>query len=359
MPTLNISPTNPSITLGQTQKFTAEILDPIPESVTTYKWFVDGELDDTSSTETFSLTPNTIGEKIIKVESTSTRSEEPVVLTDETTLTIKKKTMNPIVNIEVDKSTTEVGNTVKFTVKIEDAPEGSTTKYLWDSGETEESINVVTTEVGNLKKECTVTISHSDYDTKEINASSTVDVTAKTMDDVILDIVITPDKVKVGEDYEVEAIVTGGPSDKSIKYKWNTGQESSKFTITAKDIGIIKYECTITVDAKDYLSFSTKSSHSVSIEKAPEEPEIACRYIHPLDHRKSAYLWVGYWVLEEIEKAVEEDIDWKKPNNTDLKYKCDLQTLAVMLETYPNIEVQESRNGYILSKEDIENGVIY
>lgn len=202
MPTIKITPANSSITIGQTQSFTAEISDPVPGSATTYKWFVDGELDDTSAIETFSLTPSTAGAKTIKVESTSTDSEaEPVVLTD---------------------------------------------------------------------------------------------------------------------------------------------------------------ECTITVDAENYLTFTTKSSHSVTVEKASPEYEEGCtKYIHSLDHRESAYLWQGWWVMKEIEAAVEKGIDWKNPDETELNYKCDLKTIAYMLDKFPNIEIQESKNGYILNKATIESGYIY
>lgn len=361
MPTIKITPANSSITIGQTQSFTAEISDPVPGSVTTYKWFVDGGLDDTSAIGTFSLTPSTAGAKTIKVESTSTDSEaEPVVLTDETTLTVNKKTMSPTATIETDKTTVVVGGKIKFTAKTSAVPESSVIKYLWDSGETTESVEITTSSVGSIKKECTITITHPDYDTKEIKASSTVSVTAKPITGIVLNVVITPNKVKVGEEYEVEAIVTGGPTGKTVKYSWNNGQSTAKFKVTAEEVGDVKYECTITVDAENYLTFTTKSSHSVAVEKASPEYEEGCtKYIHPLDHRESAYLWQGWWVMKEIEAAVEKGIDWKNPDETELNYKCDLKTIAYMLDKFPNIEIQESKNGYILNKATIESGYIY
>ena len=181
---------------------------------------------------------------------------------------------------------------------------------------------------------------------------------------------ITPEspKVKVGDSTTFTAAVEGN-TDETLTYAWTVDgvkKGSDKNTITVKSDSEGKQEVKVvltitpTGEEPEVSTIEAKTTITVTEEKIPDpEPETACRYVHPLDHRESAYIWVGYWVMEEIENAVEAGIDWKKPDSTDLKYKCDLKTLAFMLEKYPNIDVQESRNGYILSKDDIEAGVIY
>lgn len=80
--------------------------------------------------------------------------------------------------------------------------------------------------------------------------------------------------------------------------------------------------------------------------------------IHPLDHRGTAFAEAGYWVIEEISKAVFFNIDWKTDYST-LKYSDDLKTLAEMFDKYDFVEVQESKNGYIFDKTEIEAGYAY
>lgn len=82
------------------------------------------------------------------------------------------------------------------------------------------------------------------------------------------------------------------------------------------------------------------------------------RYIHELETRKSAFLVVGYWVIEEIQRAKALGLDWKTDYDK-LRYSDDLYTLAYMLEHYEKVEVQESRNGYLFDKAQVEAGYPY
>ena len=80
--------------------------------------------------------------------------------------------------------------------------------------------------------------------------------------------------------------------------------------------------------------------------------------IHPLPCRNSAYIWVGWWVMDEIEKLTNEGKDWKNPPE-DSKYKPHLATLAKMITDYPEVDVQESRHGRIVHRSALDLGVIY
>lgn len=82
------------------------------------------------------------------------------------------------------------------------------------------------------------------------------------------------------------------------------------------------------------------------------------RYIHELKTRNSAFLVVGYWVIEEIQRAKSLGLDWKTDYDK-LRYSDDLYTLAYMLDHYEKVEIQESRNGYLFDKAQVEAGYPY
>lgn len=70
--------------------------------------------------------------------------------------------------------------------------------------------------------------------------------------------------------------------------------------------------------------------------------------------RNEAYMWIGWWVWDEIREAVKTGIDWTIDiMNSSFKYKCELQKVASLLVKYPQVEIQESRNGYILGREQL------
>lgn len=81
------------------------------------------------------------------------------------------------------------------------------------------------------------------------------------------------------------------------------------------------------------------------------------RYIAPLPWRKAGFIWIGWWVLDEIKEALIDKFNWvDDPMNDRFTYKEDMSTLAWGFNTYDNLEVQESRNGYILGREELIDG---
>ena len=79
------------------------------------------------------------------------------------------------------------------------------------------------------------------------------------------------------------------------------------------------------------------------------------KYIHDLrPARDAGFIWIGWWVIDEINKAVKDKFDWiSDPINSRFKYKDDLYTLANGFSKWNDLEIQESRNGYILNKKDV------
>lgn len=82
-------------------------------------------------------------------------------------------------------------------------------------------------------------------------------------------------------------------------------------------------------------------------------------YVHPLPWRESAYIWIGWWVMDEIQRITKEGKDWRLATPDDSKYYCHIALLAKMLEDYDEVDVQESRNGYIIHHDQLSSGIIY
>lgn len=90
----------------------------------------------------------------------------------------------------------------------------------------------------------------------------------------------------------------------------------------------------------------------------PIKDELVCPviYVHDLKPgRNAGYIWIGWWVLDEIVKANKDGFDWVTyPTDDRFKYKCELSRLSAAFSQYPEMDVQESRNGYVLSKSDLQ-----
>ena len=101
-------------------------------------------------------------------------------------------------------------------------------------------------------------------------------------------------------------------------------------------------------------------SNMVIVRMAPVPPascpEIPVNDLNALPDMKggrdSCYMWAGWWIIDEIKRAKAEGIDWKNPFNNNLKYPCQISKISELLNGYDNVDIQESRNGYILHKED-------
>lgn len=83
---------------------------------------------------------------------------------------------------------------------------------------------------------------------------------------------------------------------------------------------------------------------------------------HNFQFREEVLIQLNFNVLFEIDRVRKElgDDEWNKPKNYESsKYKKQVYALLTLLDTYENVKVQESRNGYILNREKIEAGNFY
>lgn len=261
--------------------------------------------------------------------------------------------------------TIKIGDSQQFTATLTGAPEGSTVTYEWMID------NVVQSSVTN-----TLDYTAATAGTKVVKVTSTTKVDSEpddvqsattnlTVNDVMtLAVTISAQSqtITAGESYTANCGVTGQPSGATIAYKWSTGETTDSVSKVADAPGTISLTCEVTVTAPGFED-ATETSNVLNITVNPVEPEIPDEcpilYVHPLPWRSSAYIWAGWWVMDAIQKLTEEGKDWKTATATDTPYYCHLATLAKMIADYPEVDVQESRNGRIVHRTALDAGIIY
>lgn len=147
-------------------------------------------------------------------------------------------------------------------------------------------------------------------------------------------------------------------SNATVSYEWT--HQDNKYLSKNLEPKLIRpgedtYYLKATISAPGYDERSFETSYTVNI------PDMACDliYVHPLPWRASAYIWAGWWVMDAIQKLTSEGKDWKTASWIDSPYHCHLAILSKMLTDYPEVDVQESRNGRIVHRSALENGIIY
>ncbi|QGZ15772.1 Hoc-like head decoration [Acinetobacter phage vB_AbaM_Apostate] len=266
----------------------------------------------------------------------------------------------------------EKGKTQKFTATVTGAPEGSSVEYKWEvDGVAQTSmtntLDYVTTKVGTnvIKVTSTTKVKGEADDVKTATTNLTVTKITQTTTGSIA---TSKPSINFGEAYTATATVAGQPSGATITYLWSDGSTTATTTKTPTAPGPVKLTCKITVKAADYndkvidsneLTITVKKSATVNVlEKEIIIPEDKQQYIHPLPQRNSAYIWAGWWVMDEIERITKAGGDWKQPPE-DNPYYYHLLTLAKMFVDFPEVDVQESRHGRIVHRSALDTGIIY
>lgn len=360
MATLSISPKTKKIKFGEESTVSATVTDVSETASIEYSWKVNDVLV-SETTNILSLTGDKVGNKSIEVTATITDVEvEPEILTDTATLEVEKLNQTTEISITSNKTSILTNEQTTITVDVTKHPSNSTISYKWFKnnvvvvGETGKSINVESPTASTIKFKCEVLVVAENYN----NFSATTTEQSITVKNRTLTATASIEPVEssinTGNSIEIE-VLTNNPQSANVTYEWSTGETTQKIKFPGSISGSFEVSCVVTFTKVGYdtlVSPKLISKISVSID------EEGVKYIHPLESRNSAYLWSGWWVMDEIQKAVKENINWKD-QNANVKYKDDMKTIAYTLENYPNVEIQESRNGYILNRETIENGDIY
>ncbi|QWV60267.1 highly immunogenic outer capsid protein [Escherichia phage S143_2] len=370
--TVDITPKTPTGVIDQTQQFTATPSGETGGGTITYAWSVD-DAPQVGSAETFDyVLKGPAGTKTIKVVATNTIPDTDAETAEiTTTITVKNKTQSTTLAVTPNSpSAGVIGTPVQFTAALASQPSGASATYQWyvdDSqigGETNSTFSYTPTTSGVKRIKCVAQVTATDYDAKEVTSNEvSLTVNKKTMNPQVT---LTPPSINVHQDASATftANVTDAPEEAQIEYSWKKDSSpvegsTNVYTVDTSSIGSQTIEVTATITATDYDSKTITAEGQVQVtDKVAPEPEGELPYVHPLPHRTSAYIWCGWWVMDEIQKMTEEGKDWKT-DDPDSKYYLHRYTLQKMIQDYPEVDVQESRNGYIIHKTALETGIIY
>ena len=370
--TVDITPKTPTGVIDQTKQFTATPSGQTGDGPITYAWTVDGApQEETSATFSYVL-KGPAGQKTIKVVATNPVPDSEAETAEiSTTITVKNKTQTTTLAVTPNSPPAGViGTAVKFTAALASQPSGASATYQWYvddspvSEATSATFNYTPATSGVKKIKCVARVTATNYDALSVTSNEvSLTVNKKTMNPQIT---LTPPSINVQQDASATftANVTGAPKPAQITYSWKKDSSpvegsTNVYTVDTSSVGSQTIEVTAVVTATDYDSKTVKTTGQVQVtDKVAPEPEGELPYVHPLPHRTSAYIWCGWWVMDEIQKMTEEGKDWKidDPNS---KYYLHRYTLQKMMKDYPEVDVQESRNGYIIHKTALETGIIY
>ncbi|EJV2547968.1 PKD domain-containing protein [Shigella flexneri] len=370
--TVDITPKTPTGVIDETKQFTATPSGQTGDGPITYAWTVDDVPQDGAEATFNYVLKGPAGQKTIKVVATN-----PVPDTDAetaeatTTITVQNKTQTTTLAVTPGSPDAGViGTPIEFTAALASQPSGANATYQWyvdgsPVGEATSTTFNYTPDASGVKTiKCVAQVTATDYDTKEVTSNEvSLTVNKKTMNPQVT---LTPPSINVQQDASATftANVTGAPEEAQITYSWKKDSSpvegsTNVYTVDTSSVGSQTIEVTAIVTATDYDSKTITAEGQVQVtDKVAPEPEGELPYVHPLPHRTSAYIWCGWWVMDEIQKMTEEGKDWKT-DDPDSKYYLHRYTLQKMMKDYPEVDVQESRNGYIIHKTALETGIIY
>lgn len=362
-----------SMKIGESANYTATATDAVVTGGTiAYVWTVDGAANPETTNVLRYTGAAPAGKKVIKVVVTSDPGDAGPLETAEDTfeVTVSNKTMDISLALDPTSVSKEVGQSQVVTANVTGAPAGATINYVWKrnttviSGQTSKTITLTEAAEANYTLNCEVTVTSPEYGSATATKGVAVIFTKKTMSGV--SVALTPESITVeqGSDASFKANVIGAPEGASGVYSWTKDGSpvegsTSTLEVDTSTIGSQVIEVSVVVSAPDYKPVTVTTTGDVTITKrvAPV-PDGELPYIHPLPFRGTAYIWCGWWVMDEIQEMTVAGKDWKL-DDTDSDYYLHRYTLAKMLDDYPEVDVQESRNGRIVHRSALEAGIIY
>ena len=267
-------------------------------------------------------------------------------------------------------ATAVIGATTNFTATGSGAAAEGTESFVWTvDGVPQSSVTaamdyIAVGPAGSKTIKVVATTTPADGEPETAEAETTLTVQNKTMSGV--SVTLTPESINVPEDTPAsfKADVVGAPGDATFAYSWKKDGSpvvgtTDTLAIDTSAEGSQVIEVSVVVSATDYNPTTVTKTGNVTITaKVAPVPDGELPYVHPLPVRNSAYIWCGWWVMDEIQKMTLEGKDWKT-DDPDSPYYLHRYTLQKMITDYPEVDVQESRNGRIIHRTALEAGIIY
>lgn len=369
--TLTLSPTSVSKEIGQSQVVTADVSGAPAGASIAYVWKRGTTVIAGQTGKTITLTESAETSYTLNCEVTvSAPDYNNGTATKGIAVAFIKKTMSGVsVTLTPSSITAEKGAEASFKANVTGAPAGAFVAYSWtkDGSPVEGStstLEIDTSTIGSQVIEVSAVVSAPDYKPVTVTKTGNVTITKKTMSGVSVTLTPVSITTEQGSEASFKANVIGAPEGATGVYSWTKDGSpvegsTSTLVIDTSDIGSQVIGVSVEVSADDYTPITVTTTGDVTITKrvAPE-PDGELPYIHPLPFRGTAYIWCGWWVMDEIQRMTVEGKDWKL-DDPDSDYYLHRYTLAKMLDDYPEVDVQESRNGYIVHRTALEAGIIY
>lgn len=369
--TLTLSPTSVSKEIGQSQVVTADVTGAPSGASIAYVWKRGSSVISGQTGKTITLTESAETSYTLNCEVTvSAPDYNNGTATKGIAVAFTKKTMSGVsVTLTPSSITAEKGAEASFKADVTGAPAGASVAYSWTKdgspidGSTS-TLEVDTSTIGSQVIEVSAVVSAPDYKPVTVTKTGNVTITKKTMSGVSVS--LTPESITTeqGSEASFKANVIGAPEGATGVYSWTKDGSpvegsTSTLVIDTSDIGSQVIGVSVEVSAEDYTPITVTTTGDVTItKKVAPAPKGELPYIHPLPFRGTAYIWCGWWVMDEIQRMTVEGKDWKL-DDPDSDYYLHRYTLAKMLDDYPEVDVQESRNGYIVHRTALEAGIIY
>lgn len=132
----------------------------------------------------------------------------------------------------------------------------------------------------------------------------------------------------------------------SIMPDGNLFKESATYDDTAKFWCVAKLYQQI---EDETVEVATSTSRKCSMEVVK-----MFRYVHPIPWRKTSFIYIGWWVFDEIVKFNEAGLEWRdREVYSTSKYAKDLETIAAAEEKYSDCTCMESRNGFMYHSKEL------
>ena len=267
-------------------------------------------------------------------------------------------------------ATAVIGATTNFTATGSGAAAEGVESFVWTvDGVPQSSVTaamdyVAVGPAGSKTIKVVATTTPADGEPETAEAETTLTIQNKTMSGV--SVTLTPESINVPEDTPAsfKATVVGAPAGATFAYSWKkdgspVAGTTDTLAIDTSAEGSQLIEVSVVVSATDYNPVTVTKTGNVTVTaKVAPVPDGELPYIHPLPVRNSAYIWCGWWVMDEIQKMTLAGQDWKT-DDPDSPYYLHRYTLQKMITDYPEVDVQESRNGRVIHRTALETGIIY